>query len=148
MTLINEDRGWRGDSRAVALVRRAAQAGLALGGRRARPCTLLLAGDSQLRELNRLFRGKNVATNVLSFPSPQPDHLGDIAIAYGVAVREARAQGKTLAHHAAHLALHGVLHLFGYEHGNEKEAAVMERMEGRILARLGVPNPYVISEAA
>ncbi|MGQ0742464.1 MAG: rRNA maturation RNase YbeY [Alphaproteobacteria bacterium] len=148
ITLVIEDQAWRSDTRAVALARRAAVAGLASAGTRARPCTLLLSSDAHLKELNHLFLGKNAATNVLSFPSRQPDYLGDVAIAFGVAAGEAHRQGKPLAHHVAHLALHGVLHLLGYNHEDERDAETMERVEARILARLGIANPYLVREAA
>jgi probable rRNA maturation factor len=104
--------------------------------------TILLSDDATLRALNRRFRGKPRTTNVLSFPSPDPAYLGDIAIAYGIVAREAHAQGKRIKAHAAHLAVHGVLHLAGYDHQKEAEALEMEALEGQIFGRLGLRNPY------
>ena len=105
---------------------------------------ILLTDDAQVRDLNNRFRGKDQATNVLSFPAPPNTHdlLGDIALAYGVCAAEAEAQGKTLADHLRHLTVHGVLHLFGYDHELDSEAEVMEGLERRILAGLGVADPY------
>lgn len=136
-----EDPAWSAalpDPEAVALP--AAEAALeARGG-----VTILLTDDDSVAELNERFRGKAEPTNVLSFPAPDnpEDHLGDIALAYGVCAREAAEQGKPLAHHLQHLVAHGVLHLLGYDHLTEAEAEEMEARERRILAGLGVPDPY------
>jgi probable rRNA maturation factor len=104
--------------------------------------TVLLADDARLKELNRDFRGKNKPTNVLSFPSEEPGYLGDIALAYGVTATEAKASGKRFADHAAHLVVHGVLHLMGYDHETERQANTMEPLETAILAALGIADPY------
>ncbi|MDB5440814.1 MAG: ybeY [Caulobacteraceae bacterium] len=106
--------------------------------------TILLTSDAELAELNSRFRDKPYPTNVLSFPAPpNPErHLGDIAIAYETCVREAQEQGKTLADHLQHLVAHGVLHLVGYDHEIEADALVMEDLERRILAGIGVADPY------
>lgn len=104
--------------------------------------TLLLADDERLRELNRDFRGKNKPTNVLSFPATEDGYLGDVALAYGVTAREAREAGKTIAGHATHLVVHGVLHLLGYDHEKLRDAKVMEPLEVQILAKLGISDPY------
>ena len=105
---------------------------------------VLLTDDAQVKDLNARFRGKDMATNVLSFPAPPntQDHIGDIALAYGVCAGEAATQGKTLADHLRHLTIHGVLHLFGYDHEIDSEAEAMEALERRILAGLGVADPY------
>jgi probable rRNA maturation factor len=106
--------------------------------------TILLTDDATVQDLNCRFRGKNAPTNVLSFPaleSARP-YLGDVAMARGVCVTEAKAQGKSLADHLAHLTVHGVLHLLGYDHEADSEAEVMEDMERSILNRLGVRDPY------
>ena len=110
--------------------------------------TILLTDDETVRDLNDRFRGKDSATNVLSFPAPEnpENHLGDIALAYGVCVREAAEQGKTLAAHLQHLVVHGVLHLLGYNHMSEDEAEAMESLERAVLAGLGVSDPYAASE--
>jgi probable rRNA maturation factor len=103
--------------------------------------TILLAGDKKLRALNRDFREQDKPTNVLSFPGTD-DYGGDIAIAYGVTSREARAAGKNFADHAVHLVVHGVLHLAGYDHETPKDAKLMEPLEVKILKRLGIADPY------
>jgi probable rRNA maturation factor len=115
---------------------------------------IVLTDDSAIRTLNRDWRSRDAATNVLSFPTPETDHahgtprlLGDIVIAYETTDREARAENKPFAHHAAHLAVHGFLHLAGYDHAEDAEAAAMENLETAILARLDVPNPYVARSA-
>jgi probable rRNA maturation factor len=106
--------------------------------------TILLTDDGQLRALNERFRGKPVPTNVLSFPAAHgaKDYLGDVAIAYGVSAREAAAAGKPLSGHVAHLAVHGVLHLLGYDHMTSREARAMEPLETAILDEMGIPDPY------
>jgi probable rRNA maturation factor len=115
---------------------------------------IVLTDDSAIRALNRDWRSRDAVTNVLSFPAPETDHahgtprlLGDIVIAYETTEREARAENKPFAHHAAHLAVHGFLHLAGYDHAEDVEAAAMETLETAILARLDVPNPYVAHSA-
>lgn len=105
---------------------------------------ILLTSDAEVRDLNGRFRGKDAPTNVLSFPAGENPHghLGDIALALGVCAAEAKAQGKTLAHHLQHLVAHGVLHLVGWDHQDEAEAEAMEGLERTILAGLGAPDPY------
>jgi len=98
-----------------------------------RKLVLRLVGEKEGRRLNREFRGKSKATNVLSFDS------GDIVLCHPVVAREARAQGKTLAAHYAHLVVHGALHLRGYAHGRR-----MEAREIRVLRRLGFADPYAV----
>ncbi|MFC4727874.1 rRNA maturation RNase YbeY [Coralloluteibacterium thermophilus] len=97
--------------------------------------------------MNRHYRGRDYATNVLSFPAELPDGvdlpiLGDIVICAPVVAREARAQGKPLNAHYAHLTVHGVLHLLGMDHDDPREAEAMETLERRILAELGIADPY------
>ena len=99
------------------------------------------------RALNRHYRGKDYATNVLSFPVDLPEGvdlpmLGDLVICAPVVAREAKEQGKPLAAHYAHLTVHGVLHLLGLDHDDEREAEAMELLEREILAGLGIPDPY------
>lgn len=99
------------------------------------------------RALNRHYRGKDYATNVLSFPAELPDGvtlplLGDIVLCAPVVAREAREQGKPLGEHYAHLTVHGVLHLLGWNHEDTREAECMERLEREILAGLGIDDPY------
>jgi len=114
---------------------------------------VLVDGDNHLRQLNRQWRNIDKPTNVLSFPaaaasSEAPRHLGDIAISYETAAREAREQHKPIADHITHLAVHGFLHLLGYDHVSEPEAEKMESVERTILSRLNVPDPYLMREAS
>lgn len=143
-----EDPAWTGAlPDAENLVRAAAAATLAHQGC-ALGATVLLTDDASVRNLNARFRDKDSATNVLSFPaSPNPeDHLGDVALAFGVCAREAAEQGKALAHHLQHLTVHGVLHLLGHDHMGDDEAEAMEGLERAVLAELGVPDPYAAGE--
>ena len=110
---------------------------------------LLLADAETLHGLNREWRGQDKPTNVLAFPADTPvlpggppPALGDIAIAGPVVEAEAAAQGKTVPAHFAHLVVHGILHLLGYDHETDAEATIMEDMERRILDRLGIADPY------
>ncbi len=109
---------------------------------------ILLADDATLRQLNLDYRGKDRATNVLSFPAFPPDdlpdagHIGDIAIAAETVLAEALDARKPPLHHLAHMVVHGVAHLAGYDHATDAEAEEMEAIEIRALARLGLPNPY------
>lgn len=142
---------------AAALAREAIEA--ALEGAPVGPLaevSVVLTDDAAQRALNREWRGKDAPTNVLSFPALEPAELaagaaadpnrpallGDVVLALETMQREAEAAGKTLADHAAHLLVHGVLHLLGYDHETEADAALMEPVETRILARLGVADPY------
>ena len=137
-----EEWRWRRSVETPKLIRRAARMAAKSADAPFGTLTVLLTDDTALKNLNRRFRGKPRTTNVLSFPSSDPAYLGDIAIAYGITAREARAQGKRIKAHAAHLVIHGVLHLSGYDHQKEPDALVMEALEAKILARLGFPNPY------
>jgi probable rRNA maturation factor len=110
-----------------------------------------LTDDDEQRRLNRAYRGKDAPTNVLAFPladlaDPLPPGspllLGDVVLAFETVRREAEAQGKPLADHLRHLVVHGVLHLLGFDHDSELDAAAMEAREVEILAALGVPDPY------
>lgn len=111
---------------------------------------LLACDDARIAALNADFRGKHAPTNVLSWPSgeeePAPGEgrrfLGDIAIAYETCAAEAAAAGISLANHAAHLVVHGVLHLLGHDHADDAEAEAMEALETNVLATLGIANPY------
>lgn len=103
--------------------------------------TVLLADDRTLKALNTTHRGKEKPTNVLSFPG-LPPALGDIAISLQTVRREARAEGKRPAAHAAHLVAHGTLHLLGHDHLEAGEARRMERAEARAMHRMRLPNPW------
>lgn len=107
--------------------------------------TILLTSNEAVRRLNSRYRGKDKPTNVLSFPAGgAPGYLGDIAIAYGVTADEAKKGGKSVAHHTVHLAVHGMLHLLGYDHETARDAATMEGLEVKILAELRIRNPYEV----
>jgi probable rRNA maturation factor len=119
-----------------------------------------LADDAEVRRLNAQYRGKDKATNVLSFPMIQPDLLdtvtqnsddgevllGDIVLAHGVCAAEAAERGISVADHLTHLMVHGVLHLLGYDHQGDGEAEAMEAIERDALASLGLADPYLIRE--
>lgn len=120
--------------------------------------------DARIAELNGEFRAKGKPTNVLSFPAwnrsadaaglvpelpeagdaDDPEELGDIAISYDTCAREAGEQGKDMSNHVTHLVVHGILHLLGYDHIEDADAALMEGLEARILASLGVNDPYFV----
>ncbi|HEB81635.1 MAG TPA: rRNA maturation RNase YbeY [Gammaproteobacteria bacterium] len=109
--------------------------------------SLRIAGNEEIRHLNREYRHKDKATNVLSFPMDipadiEPKLLGDIALCVPVIKAEAEAQGKTLQAHWAHMLVHGMLHLQGYDHIEDDEARQMETLEIQILEQLGFANPY------
>ena len=105
---------------------------------------LLLASDGRMQSLNAQFRDQDKPTNVLSFPSGEaaPDFLGDIALGYETCKLEAKASELPLADHAAHLIVHGLLHLVGYDHQSDEDARVMEPLETEILAGMGIEDPY------
>lgn len=160
---------WRDTlSEAEPLARRAARAALAAaalaaveeGAAPAREAEvgLVLADDATLGRLNRRYRGIEGPTNVLSFAASEgaasegaapessgPLLLGDVVLAYETIRRESEEQGKRFSDHLCHLVVHGVLHLLGYEHGSEAQAAAMERLEIAALAGLGVSDPYVLA---
>jgi probable rRNA maturation factor len=100
-----------------------------------------VVGEREGRRLNRTYRKRNYATNVLTF------HTGDIVLCHPVIAREAREQGKSIGAHYAHLVVHGVLHLRGYDHEKKREAERMERAEIRILRRLGFDDPYTLKSS-
>ncbi|MEM9810106.1 MAG: rRNA maturation RNase YbeY [Pseudomonadota bacterium] len=117
--------------------------------RLSREATLLFTSDSEVRALNAAWREKDKSTNVLSFPAePLPglpeaaQPLGDIALAFETCAREADEKGISLKDHATHLIVHGVLHLLGYDHISEEEAEAMEALERKVLAGLGIADPY------
>jgi probable rRNA maturation factor len=136
---------WRSAPDAAAVIRRAigAAAEMTDATEPPREIAVMLCDDAAMRELNRRWRGRPEPTNVLSFPAAgRSETLGDIAIGYETTAHEAEAEGKPLGAHLAHLAVHGFLHLLGYDHQSGAEAAIMERLEVAILARLGVADPY------
>ena len=158
-----EDARWKGVD-LPALATRAATAAFATLGLPEAGFALCVMGcdDARIAELNGEFRKLGQPTNVLSFPAwnrsadapglvpdlpeagdaDDPEDLGDIAISYDTCAREATGQGKDMSHHVTHLVVHGILHLLGYDHIADADAALMEGLEARILASLGVDDPY------
>lgn len=144
---------WSGIADIESCVRRAVAAALPPDDA---DCELavVLTDDRSMRALNARFRGSDTATNVLSFPTSEssrlpadqrrgePISLGDIVIAFETAQAEAAAEGKEFGHHVAHLLVHGVLHLLGYDHHSDPEAEAMEARERAILMQLDMPDPY------
>ena len=158
---IEADEEWDSSSSWDLLVRCAAEAAIAESafpqlatGQRQVEISVLLTGDDEVGDLNAEYRGKHQPTNVLSFPMVDPDDLheanvgdgelllGDIILARGVCEAEAADKGATVEQHAAHLVIHGTLHLLGYDHMEDTEAADMEAREVQALRRLGIANPY------
>jgi probable rRNA maturation factor len=158
---IDADEEWDSSGFSEQLIRQAAEAAIAESGfpqlatdPRSVEISILLAGDDKVRDLNAEYRGKHTPTNVLSFPMVDPDDLrdtnvaeqelllGDIILALGVCEAEAADKGVSVEQHAAHLLIHGTLHLLGFDHHGDNEAADMEAREIRALARLGIANPY------
>ena len=161
---VEADEEWDSSSAWDDLARRAAVAAIAESAYpelavspRPVEISVRLAGDEEVRALNSEWRGKDKATNVLSFPMAEEDDfekanvlgqellLGDIILARGVCQTEAADKGVTVEDHATHLLVHGTLHLLGYDHHDDDEAADMEAREVRALARLGIANPYEVT---
>ena len=124
---------------------------------RSSEAAVMLTDDAAMRVLNRDYRNKNCATNVLSFPAFDTDDiarlpanvpliLGDVVIALETTTAEARADAKTAADHLSHLVVHGMLHLLGHDHKTDNEATIMERLELDVLVQLGVADPYVLAD--
>jgi len=158
---IEADEEWDSSSGLEALVRRAAEAAVAesayphlVSGRRAVELSVRLTDDQQVRALNARWRDTDKATNVLSFPLADAEELsdetevgpelmlGDIVLAHGVCTAEAHDKAIPVGDHAAHLVVHGTLHLLGYDHHDDGQATDMEAREVRALARLGIGDPY------
>jgi probable rRNA maturation factor len=158
--VLSESPLWEAEPGAEAVVRQAISEAAAFVGPTglAAEVAVLLCDDATIAALNAQWRGREEPTNVLSFPAPPasdpaapnpvaPIHLGDIAIACETVVREAREQGRTVSQHLAHLAVHGFLHLLGYDHQTDGEAERMEGLEREILASLGISDPYAPHDA-
>ena len=162
---IESDEEWDSSTDWPLLVRKAAEAAVAESAfpqlaesGRAVELSVRLTSDEDVRALNAHWRGKNKPTNVLSFPMSeqyeleQADEdgpelmLGDIVLARGVCEREAAEKAIPFERHASHLLVHGTLHLLGYDHGDDRDAADMESREVRALARLGIDDPYLVIE--
>ena len=146
--------GWQGEPDAEAVIHRAIAAAAEIADADVGNAELavMLTDDAGIRTLNRNWRGIDKPTNVLSFPALAPSGrrgtddaprmLGDIAIAYETTRKEADDEQKPFDHHLSHLAVHGFLHLIGYDHENDYDAEKMESLEQEILAQLGIPDPY------
>jgi len=149
---------WRTEAGAESVIRRAiaAAAEIAAADVGNAELAVMLTDDAGIRTLNSNWRGIDKPTNVLSFPALQPTGPGgsdnaprmlcDIAIAYETTRREADDEQKPFDHHLSHLAVHGFLHLIGYDHENDADANAMESLEAKILAQLGIPDPYADGE--
>ncbi len=146
---------WSAEADADAVIHRAIEAAAAMIDTDTADAELaiMLTDDAGIRTLNQNWRGIDKPTNVLSFPALQPPEgadepddmprmLGDIAIAYETTRRESDEEDKPFANHLSHLAVHGFLHLVGYDHEKDDEAEEMEALEREILATLGIPDPY------
>jgi len=161
---LDADEEWDSSRSWQDLARRAAEAAIAESAfpqltatERLVELSVRLTGDKQVRALNAKWRGKDKATNVLSFPMLEsfdlhepnvagPELLlGDIILARGVCSAEAAEKGISVEEHASHLLVHGTLHLLGYDHGDEDEAQDMEMREVRALHRLGIADPYAVT---
>lgn len=149
--VVSENGDWDSIPGLLPRVEQAVQAALAASGVKLLPgaeISVLLSDDAEITELNGRWRGKPQPTNVLSFPAVTPDRLGtspmigDIILAYETCIREAAEESKTLPDHLTHLAVHGALHLMGFDHETDAEAEAMEALERKVLASLGVADPY------
>jgi probable rRNA maturation factor len=149
---------WRTEPDAEAVIQRAINAAAEIADADVGDAELavMLTDDSGIRTLNSNWRGIDKPTNVLSFPALQPTGagapddaprmLGDIAIAFETTRKEADDEQKPFDHHLSHLAVHGFLHLIGYDHEKDDDAEAMESLEQEILAQLGIPDPYADRE--
>jgi probable rRNA maturation factor len=144
--VVVESELWKDAGKVKSIVRRAVAQAAATLSTRAAELAIVLTDDSAIRRLNRDWRGIDAATNVLSFPTKgaggAPRLLGDIVLAYETIAREARIERKPFPHHLAHLAVHGYLHLLGYDHERKEDAEAMEQVERDVLRRLSIPDPY------
>src|SRR5258708_14351295 len=162
---------WKAQRGIKTVLQRAIHEAAAMAATTGGELAIVLTDDSAIRALNRDWRGKDQPTNVLSFPAHAPSGslpharqraggaasrragdgrvrlLGDIVIAYETMAREALAEHRPFRHHLAHLAVHGFLHLMGHDHAVEAEVDAMEALEIAVLARLNVPNPYLLRDA-
>ncbi len=138
---------WQAETAAEQTVRDAVAAAATALSTAEGEVAILLTDDEAIRTLNRQWRGIDKPTNVLSFPAAKPGigarFLGDIVIAYETLKRECDDEGRVFLHHLAHLAVHGFLHLVGYDHQADAEADEMEELESKIMARLHMPDPYL-----
>ncbi len=157
LDIVIEDARWRKIPRLRSRLEKAADAvhaELPKSLRLSCTATVLLAGNAAVRRLNRDFRGHDKPTNVISFPQFEPAELtkkgkkrggfyaGDVALGYQYVVAESKKDHKILINHTIHLIIHGILHLFGYDHQLGADAVRMERLEKKVMAKLDLPDPY------
>jgi probable rRNA maturation factor len=147
--VVRHDERWAAAEIGDAMLARAARAAVLAALPRPHgtyDVTLALTNDAEIRALNRTWRGKDAATNVLSFPAgdemSEPGFLGDVVLAYETTLKETREENIALADHVSHLVVHGVLHLLGFDHAEDAEAERMENLERKALASLGIADPY------
>lgn len=151
--IVVEADAWAAHADAEKVIERAISAA-ATASQTGGEVAVLLTDDEAIRQMNAQWRGIDKPTNVLSFPAggsgaaPGAAHLGDIAIAYETVAAESAAENKAFADHLAHLAVHGYLHLVGFDHETDAEAADMEKLETRILSGLGIADPYADTASA
>jgi probable rRNA maturation factor len=146
--VVTQSELWSAHPDAEDLVRRAIEKAAAFENKSGE-VAVLLTDDATIRGMNATWRGLDKPTNVLSFPAGESaaPHLGDIAIACETVERESAAENKTFFDHLAHLSIHGYLHLIGFDHETDREAERMEHLETRILASLGIADPYADRQA-
>lgn len=158
--LIIEDQRWSEISKDFSFLKEAALLALSQEATETAPlamksphrlAVLVMSDDASIKDLNKTYRGKDKATNVLSFPSTEsllpgeenePVHIGDVILAYDYVSEEAKNEKKALQTHLSHLVVHGVLHLLGYDHETSKDAEAMETLEIKLMKQLGLENPY------
>ena len=158
--LIIEDQRWSEISKDFSFLKEAALLALSQEATETAPlamksphrlAVLVMSDDASIKDLNKTYRGKDKATNVLSFPSTEsllpgeenePVHIGDVILAYDYVSEEAKNEKKALQTHLSHLVVHGVLHLLGYDHETSKDAEAMETLEIKLMKQLGLDNPY------
>jgi probable rRNA maturation factor len=145
-----ESEAWKQMSGAERTVRQAIEAAVSDAGPASAEVGVVLTDDARIRDLNREWLGNDKATNVLSFPAPDSPpgdtkFLGDVVFALETIRREAEDEQKLFERHLAHLAVHGALHLLGFDHASDQDAEAMEARERQILARLGISDPYAPS---
>lgn len=141
LEMLTEDESWANTS----LLEKICHQGLNAANKKHKgEVAILLTSDKKMRELNFKFRNRDKPTDVLAFPadSAVAPFLGDIAIGYGVASKDASVENKPLLNHVVHLAVHGFLHLIGYDHQTDEEAKLMQDLECLALESIGIPNPY------
>lgn len=158
--LIIEDQRWSEISKDFSFLKEASLLALSQEATETAPlamksphrlAVLVMSDDASIKDLNQTYRGRDKATNVLSFPSTEsllpgeenePVHIGDVILAYDYVSEEAKNEKKALQTHLSHLVVHGVLHLLGYDHETSEDAEAMETLEIKLMKQLGLENPY------